>query len=65
MFSICMLSYQVYYELNKLLNVCLFPISGQSGHDVGNTMLQLASGSLVLLWNSDNVSNQKSSTVNS
>jgi len=42
-----MLSYQVYHELSKLQNVCLIPMFGELGDDVGNTVLQVISISLV------------------
>jgi len=62
--GIGMLSYQVYYGLNRLSNVCLFPMFGESGDDVDNTVLQVVSGSLVPLWNNGNVSNRKTSAIN-
>jgi len=37
----------VYHELNKLSNVCLFPMVGESGDDVGNTVLQVVLDGLV------------------
>jgi len=59
-----MLSYQVYYRLNRLSNVRLFPMFGDSGDDVDNTVLQIVSSSLVPLWNGNNASNQKTSAAN-
>jgi len=46
--GISTLSYQVYYGLNRLSNVCLFPVFGELGDDVDNTVLQVVSGSLIL-----------------
>ena len=54
----------MYYGLNRLSNVCLFPIFGESGNDVDNTVLHVVSGSLVPLWNDGNASNQKTSAAN-
>ena len=58
------LSHQVYCRLHRLSNVCFFPVFGESGDDVDNTVLQVVSGSLALLWNSGNASNQKTSAAN-
>ena len=44
-----MLRYQVYHGLNRLSNACLFPMFGESGDDGDNAMLQVVSGSLILL----------------
>ena len=58
------LNYQMYYELNKLSNVCLFSMFGESGDDMDNTVLQVISGSLVPSRNCGNASNQKTSAAN-
>ena len=60
----CVLSYQVHHELNKLSNVCLFPMFGELGGDVGNIMLRVVSSSLVPLQNGGNAFNQKTSAAN-
>ena len=64
MSGVGMLSYQVYYGLKRLSNLCLFPMFGESGDDMDNTVLQVVSGSLVPLWNDDNASNQNTSAAN-
>ena len=64
MLGICMLSYQVYHELNKLSNVYLIPMFSESGDDVGNILLQLISSSLIPSQNNGNASNQKTSAAN-
>jgi len=42
----------------------LYPIIGESGDYVGNTVLQVDLDRIVPLWNDDNASNQKTYAAN-